>query len=856
VLHRITTKGQPVTSKFRRLDPVRLAAARKEFDAMLAAGIIRRSNSGWSSPLHMVRKKDGGWRPCGDFRRLNILTTADRYPLPNMADLSARLAGCQVFSKIDLQKGYLQVPVAAEDIPKTAIITPFGLFEFLRMPFGLKNAGMTFQRLMDSILNGLPFVFVYLDDILIASPCLESHRRHVAEVLRILQENGLLINAGKCTFGVTSIEFLGHQVAATGIKPLADRVAAIKQFPRPSNIKELQAFLGLFNFYRRFVQGAAKLLLPLTAALAGNPAGTAPIKWSAAMLAAFAAAKSAIAGACELQHPAPDAEISMATDASATHIGAVLQQRCPGTRAWRPLAFYSTKLSPAQLNYSAFDRELLAVFMAIRHFRFMLEGRSFVVFTDHRPLLGSLNRISDPWSARQHRQLNYIAEFNITLRHISGASNVVADTLSRPPQHPAAAVAAVSHAQSPSPPAAATPVDIRDLAAAQLTCDDCRRARTSAALRVQTAVLDNSTVLVDTSSGVFRPLVPAAYRRRIFEAIHNVAHPGLRATKRLISSRFVWPNLAADVRAWCRSCQRCAAAKVTAQPRAAVQPIEVPLARFSHLHIDLVGPLPASKEGYSYIFTIIDRSTRWCEAVPLAATAAEDCAAALISGWVARFGVPSHITSDRGPQFSSAVWAAFTAKLGVRHIMTTAYHPQSNGLVERLHRRLKEALKARLATSDWPDHLPWVLLGMRVSPRELSGLSAAELVYGTPLTLPGVFAAGTEAPPEYFTQLFLSRLSSFSPINRPPPPTSRDSLLRNAQFVYIRSPPAAPSLAPAYRGPYRVLEAGSKSFRVLIGGRADTISVDRLKPHTGEAEPAVALPPRRGRPAATGSSSP
>jgi Reverse transcriptase (RNA-dependent DNA polymerase) len=159
-----------VTAKFRRLNPELLKAARAEFDAMLKAGIVGRSNSGWSSPLHMVRKKDGGWRPCGDFRRLNLLTSADRYPLPNMADLSAQLTGCNFFTKIDLQKGYLKVPVAAEDIPKTAVITPFGLFEFLRMPFGLKNASMTFQRLMDSILNSLPYVFVYLDDILIASP--------------------------------------------------------------------------------------------------------------------------------------------------------------------------------------------------------------------------------------------------------------------------------------------------------------------------------------------------------------------------------------------------------------------------------------------------------------------------------------------------------------------------------------------------------------------------------------------------------------------------------------------------------------------------------------------------------------
>jgi hypothetical protein len=154
-----------------------LAAAKAEFDSMLAAGIVRCSSSGWSSPLDMVHKKDGRWQTCGDFHRLNTQNTADRYPLPNMADLSARLSGCHFFSEIDLQKGYLQVPVAPEDIPKTTVITPFGLFAFLRMPFGMKNSGMTFQRLMNSILNGLPFMFVYLDDNLIASPCLDSHRR-------------------------------------------------------------------------------------------------------------------------------------------------------------------------------------------------------------------------------------------------------------------------------------------------------------------------------------------------------------------------------------------------------------------------------------------------------------------------------------------------------------------------------------------------------------------------------------------------------------------------------------------------------------------------------------------------------
>jgi hypothetical protein len=240
--HHIESKGPPVTAKFWRLDPQRLAAAKEEFSKMLAAGVIRRSSSCWSSPLHMVKKKDGSWRPCGDFRRLNLVTQEDKYPLPNMADLASRLDGCRVFSKLDLQKGYLQVPVNAADVPKTAIITPFGLFEFLRMPFGLKNAGMTFQRMMDQIFFDLPCVFVYLDDLLVASRSEADHCCHLQQVLLLLQQNGLVINREKCVFGVTSLEFLGHQVQAGGVSPLQDRVAAIKRFSRPACVMELQPF--------------------------------------------------------------------------------------------------------------------------------------------------------------------------------------------------------------------------------------------------------------------------------------------------------------------------------------------------------------------------------------------------------------------------------------------------------------------------------------------------------------------------------------------------------------------------------------------------------------------------------------
>ncbi len=238
--------------------------------------------------------------------------------------------------------------MAAADIAKTAIITPFGLFEFIRMPFGLRNAGMTFQRLMDSVLGNLPFAFVYLDDILIASADKATHWRHLEAVFATLQQNGLVVNPDKCLIACSSVDFLGHRLSASGIGPLPARVQAIADFPRPATVKQLQAFLGFFNFYRRFIPAAAKLVLPLTRALRGGPKGTTLLDWSPAMAAAFQAARSSLSSSAVLAHPVVGAELSLVTDASATHVGAVVQQRRRG-QAWRPLGF-GAKYSQSHLN--------------------------------------------------------------------------------------------------------------------------------------------------------------------------------------------------------------------------------------------------------------------------------------------------------------------------------------------------------------------------------------------------------------------------------------------------------------------------------------------------------------------------
>jgi hypothetical protein len=281
-----------------------------------------------------------------------------------------------------------------------------------------------------------------VDDMEVASRNAEEHAIHLRQLFTRLKEHGLVINVEKCVFGASSIQFLGHHLSAEGVELLPENMLAVTDFPRSSTIKELQMFLGMVNFYRRFLPGAARALRPLTDCLQGDLKGPMAVEWNGEREAAFMEVKQMLASATRLVHPAQAAKLSLVVDASVAHIGACLQQRRPGSLGWEPLGFFSKKLEPAQVKYSAFDCELLAYFLGIRHFRFMLEGRAFTIYMNHKPLTTVINRASDPWTAQQCRQLAYMAEYTSDIRHIAGTSNVVADALSQPPVPPSPSAAA------------------------------------------------------------------------------------------------------------------------------------------------------------------------------------------------------------------------------------------------------------------------------------------------------------------------------------------------------------------------------------------------------------------------------
>eukprot|EP00794_Sanderia_malayensis_P005080 gene5080-biopygen4141 len=447
-------------------------------------------------------------------------------------------------------------------------------------------------------------------------------------------------------------------------------------------------------------------------------------------------------------------------DASNVAVGGVLQQRINNT--WKPLGFFSKRLQPAKVKYSTFGRELLGIYLTIKHFRHCLEGREFYILTDHKPLTYALSTSPDRYSPLETRHLDYISQFMADIRHVTGKENVVADALSR---------MEINAVQSST----TATIDFNLLAQAQQSDPDLPSLQTSS-LQLQAVPLPSSsgTILCDISTATTRPYVPSSFRRLIFDKLHNMSHPGIRAAQRLITQRYVWPSIQKDLRNWTRSCLPCQRSKIQRHTVSPLGTFAAPDARFDHVHIDIVGPLPPSN-GYRYLFTCVDRFTRWPEAVPIFDITAETVTRAFVSRWISNFGLPSTLQQIA---FSVRIVTLqrTTSLLGIKRIHTTSYHPSANGMVERFHRQLKASVKAQPDPSMWSEILPVILLSIRSTFKPDLDATPAQLVYGTTLRLPGQFftpTAITDLDPHVYSHRLQFTMDKLRPVSlRPQTPSA------------------------------------------------------------------------------------
>lgn len=453
----------------------------------------------------------------------------------------------------------------------------------------------------------------------------------------------------------------------------------------------------------------------------------------------------------------------------------------------------------------------------------MLEGTNFIIFTDHRPITYAFSQNTEKFSPRQTRQLDFIGQFSSDIRHLSGKENIVADALSR-----------VESIVTPSP------INYEEIAIEQKsdpTLQEFLKSTATTSLKLEPLKMSSSsvTVICDTSTQKARPYVPCSLQKQIFDQFHNLAHPGVKASTKLIASRFVWHDMSRNIADWTKNCLSCQQAKVHRHTKSPLTVFNGPQERFRHINIDIIGPMISSR-GYSYCLTCVDRFSRWLEVTDMRA---ETVAATFYAGWIARFGVPEIITTDQGGQFESSLFRELTNILGVKCVRTTAYHPQANGMIERTHRVIKAALMCR-PTAYWVDELPTILLGMRAAIKEDLGATMSELVYGETIRLPGEFfdACTLERPNTEFVQDLRRHFEKMRPTmpkhhTATSNPTFVPKELFTSSHVFVRHDAVKKSLQKPFDGPYKVIERNNKHFTVLIRGKNSNIGIDRLKPAFG-----------------------
>lgn len=710
----------------------------EELQRLEAEGTLTKvQHSDWATPIVPVLKKNGSIRICGDFKvTLNPLLNVDQYPLPKIDDIFANLNGGTHFSKIDLKQAYLQLPVDESCKELLTISTHKGLYRYNRMAFGIASAPAIWQRTIEQVLQGVPGTQCMLDDMVITGKSNEEHLKNLDMVLKRLSQYGLRANLEKCEFFKESITFCGHVIDRNGLHKTPEKIDAIVKAPSPCNVSQLRSFLGLVNYYGKFLPDLATVLGPLHNLLRKDSHWN----WTESCEESFNKVKDLVASDLVLTHYSPELPISLACDASPYGLGAVISHELPdGTE--RPIAFASRTLAPAEKNYSQIDKEALGIIWGIKKFHSYLFGRKFKLITDHQPLIHIFSPqrgVPVTASSRLQRYSLFLSAYDYEIGFRKTSKHANADSMSRLPLKSTESDVTIDMVDAFYLGQIETlPVSSKNIQ--NETRKDLVLGRVMSCINSDWTSTDKDGELAPYYSrrselsihhgcimwGV-RVIIPTKLRNLVISQIHE-GHLGVVKMKTLARSFCWWPGIDQDIETIAKRCNGCQQNQ-NSPKGAPLNAWEWPTKPWERIHIDFAGPFL----GYMFLI-MVDSHSKWPEVVKMSTTTSTRTIDVLRTIF-SRNGLPVTIVSDNGPQFTSREFEEFLNANGIKHIKTSPYHPSSNGLAERFVQTFKQAMKcSKNDTGSIERKLANFLLAYRNTAHATTNETPAKLMMGREL---------------------------------------------------------------------------------------------------------------------------